>query len=253
MDDTFNKLFNSFLAGTVTNTLVYPLDVARIRTMFQKTDMGKPRSMFNGLWLTTLVGGMKGSITYGGQHLLKEKLVGDGFEDNKAQFMSGIGVGLLSGVLFNPLYVVRTRMQAIRTQYSATSHTKYVYQKYGFGGFTRGIIPLLMRDVGWASSYFTIYGYIKNQLDDTLDQKFDKQNVLLASVMAAPQSTLIAYPMDCMRLYRQHHKHDFSLMHGLKQSFRIDSHNFKSIMIGTFRTSISIVINHLIYLTLIND
>ena len=249
--DNLRKIKSGFCSGLVNSTMFYPIDVMRVRYFFGKNMPQQKTAFTNGMLFNTMTYSCKSVLTYGGQEYFKEQYLKTGYDQKYSQIYSSLTLGVFYSLASAPVNAIKTPMQSSLTNTSWISVSKNIYQNYGFSGFYRGASPLIARDMLWVNIYFMLYGFTKFHYERFLPNPlFKKQNDTLASATSAMVSAIAVYPLDGMRLYRQHHQHDFNIWHGLKKSFELTTSNGKSFFTGIFRVTASVVVNHISYLML---
>jgi len=252
-NDNLRKIKSGFFSGLINSTMFYPIDVMRVRYFFGKNiPQHKTTSAFtNGMAFNTITYSCKSVLTYGGQEYFKEQYLKTGYNQKYSQIYSSLTLGVIYSLASAPINAIKTPMQTSLSNTSWFQVSKNIYKKYGLNGFYRGASPLITRDMIWVNIYFMLYGFTKFHYEHLLPKSiFPKQNDTLASATSAMVSAVAVYPLDGMRLYRQHHQHDFNIWHGFKKSFELTSSNQKSFFTGIFRVTASVVVNHMLYLTL---
>ncbi|URE29883.1 Calcium-binding mitochondrial carrier protein [Musa troglodytarum] len=177
------------LAGAVAQTAIYPLDLVKTRLQTYACEGGKvpnlapltkdiwvhegPRAFYRGL-----IPSLLGIIPYAGIDLSAYETLKDMsrtyiLKDSELGPLVQLGCGTNSGALgatcVYPLLVIRTRMQAQRTNSSsAYNGMSDVFWKTlrneGFWGFYKGIFPNLLKVVPYASITYLVYETMKKSL-----------------------------------------------------------------------------------------
>ncbi|CAL9132879.1 unnamed protein product [Musa textilis] len=140
------------LAGAVAQTAIYPLDLVKTRLQTYACEGGIDLSAYETL--------KDMSRTY----ILKDSELGP-----LVQLGCGTNSGALGATCVYPLLVIRTRMQAQRTNSSsAYNGMSDVFWKTlrneGFWGFYKGIFPNLLKVVPYASITYLVYETMKKSL-----------------------------------------------------------------------------------------
>ena len=153
-------------------------------------------------------------------------------------------------MIYNPINGIKLGLQTseIRTTWLQVAREKY--NTYGFRGFYRGIGFLALRDALWGMTYFPLYTWTKNVLNDSIEERFSGQNEIGASLFSASVTTVMAFPLDSARITRQNYKKQYGIWEGLIKSITPTRHNFLSLFAGCSRTVLSITINHCSFLFL---
>ncbi|XP_021647333.2 calcium-dependent mitochondrial ATP-magnesium/phosphate carrier protein 2 isoform X2 [Hevea brasiliensis] len=165
---TTGRLFAGGVAGAVAQTAIYPMDLVKTRLQTFACENGKipnlgamtrdiwvqegPRAFYRGL-----IPSLLGIIPYAEPGPLVQ-----------------LGCGTLSGALgatcVYPLQVVRTRMQAQRSNMGAaykgmSDVFRRTFQHEGIRGFYKGIFPNMLKVVPSASITYMVYEAMKKSLD----------------------------------------------------------------------------------------
>jgi solute carrier family 25 folate transporter 32 len=115
--------------------------------------------------------------------------------------------GWTTSILTNPIWVIKTRM--ISTERSSPgaytsiiNGIKSIYQKEGFIGYYRGLLPALF-NVAQGAVQLSLYDIIKrhliNQHDDKLDENLSTFQYFYASSISKMLSTCMFYPLQVVR------------------------------------------------------
>uniref|UniRef100_A0A5B6ZA59 EF-hand domain-containing protein n=1 Tax=Davidia involucrata TaxID=16924 RepID=A0A5B6ZA59_DAVIN len=187
---TTGRLIAGGLAGAVAQTAIYPMDLVKTRLQTCACEGGKvpnlgklskdiwvqegPRAFYRGL-----VPSLLGIIPYAGIDLaayetLKDMSKTHVLHDSEPGPLVQLGCGTISGALgatcVYPLQVIRTRMQAQRSDTSAAYKGMSdvfwrTLQHEGFRGFYKGLFPNLLKVVPAASITYLVYETMKKSLD----------------------------------------------------------------------------------------
>ncbi|KAL6175139.1 hypothetical protein ACLB2K_051782 [Fragaria x ananassa] len=188
---TAGRLLAGGIAGAVAQTAIYPLDLVKTRLQTCASEAGKgprlgiltkeilthegPRAFYKGLLPSLL-----GIVPYAGIDLAAYETLKD---MSKTYFLHDnsdpgpliqLGCGTVSGALgatcVYPLQVIRTRMQAQRSNtaeaYRGMSDVFWrTLQREGYRGFYKGLFPNLLKVVPAASITYMVYEAMKKKLD----------------------------------------------------------------------------------------
>ncbi|XP_050376322.1 calcium-dependent mitochondrial ATP-magnesium/phosphate carrier protein 2-like isoform X1 [Argentina anserina] len=188
---TAGRLLAGGMAGAVAQTVIYPLDLVKTRLQTCVSEAGKgpklgiltkeilthegPRAFYKGLLPSLL-----GIVPYAGIDLAAYETLKD---MSKTYFLHDnsdpgpliqLGCGTVSGALgatcVYPLQVIRTRMQAQRSNtgeaYRGISDVFWrTLQREGYRGFYKGLFPNLLKVVPAASITYMVYEAMKKKLD----------------------------------------------------------------------------------------
>ncbi|KAM6573076.1 hypothetical protein CsatA_017156 [Cannabis sativa] len=186
---TVDRLFAGGVAGAVAQTAIYPMDLVKTRLQTFVGEAGKvPRltTLSRDIWVHEgtrafyrgLVPSLLGIIPYAGIDLaayekfkdMSKKYI---VEDEPGPFIQ-LGCGTLSGALgatcVYPLQVVRTRMQAQRSNTDGAYKGmfdvfKRTFMHEGLRGLYKGIFPNMLKVVPSASITYLVYESMKKNLD----------------------------------------------------------------------------------------
>lgn len=127
--------------------------------------------------------------------------------ESSQHFISSAFARTLSGILTNPIQVIRTRFEVLGfVQYKNTFEAVgRIFKQEGFKGFFSGIIPTALRDAPFAGIYFAIYVRMKR----VFEQKYGENMSLtwktfLAGMSAGIVATLLTNPFDLIRARMQY-------------------------------------------------
>lgn len=126
---------------------------------------------------------------------------------DQQHFISSSLARALSGVITNPIQVVRTRFEVIGfTQYKNTfDGFQKIYNKEGMRGFASGIIPTALRDAPFAGIYFTIYVRTKRFLEEKAGENLNLlTKSFIAGMIAGIIATILTNPFDIIRARMQY-------------------------------------------------
>ncbi|XP_057480770.1 calcium-dependent mitochondrial ATP-magnesium/phosphate carrier protein 2-like isoform X2 [Actinidia eriantha] len=184
------RLVAGGLAGAVAQTAIYPMDLVKTRLQTCACDGGKvpslgklskdiwiqegPRAFYRGL-----VPSLLGIIPYAGIDLAAYETLKDMskryiLHDAEPGPFVQLGCGTISGALgatcVYPLQVIRTRLQAQRTNttdaYKGMGDVfRRTLEHEGFRGFYKGLFPNLLKVVPAASITYLVYEAMKKSLD----------------------------------------------------------------------------------------
>ncbi|KAF9622461.1 hypothetical protein IFM89_031667 [Coptis chinensis] len=186
---TAGRLVAGGMAGAVAQTAIYPMDLVKTRLQTCACEGGKvpnlgalsrdilvhegPRAFYRGL-----VPSILGIIPYAGIDLAAYEKLKDMsktyiLHESEPGPLTQLGCGTISGALgatcVYPLQVIRTRLQAQRSNSSAAYKGMSdvfwrTLQHEGIRGFYRGIFPNLLKVVPSASITYMVYEAMKKNL-----------------------------------------------------------------------------------------
>ncbi|GLT39908.1 hypothetical protein SLA2020_140740 [Shorea laevis] len=184
------RLFAGGMAGAVAQTAIYPLDLVKTRLQTCASEGGKAPNLgklTKDIWAHEgtrafykgLVPSLLGIIPYAGIDLAAYETLKDLsktyiLHDSEPGPLVQLGCGTISGALgatcVYPLQVIRTRLQAQRSNtrdaYKGMSDVFWrTLQKEGYRGFYKGLFPNLLKVVPAASITYLVYESMKKSLD----------------------------------------------------------------------------------------
>ncbi|XP_057422195.1 calcium-dependent mitochondrial ATP-magnesium/phosphate carrier protein 3-like isoform X2 [Lotus japonicus] len=187
---TSGRLLAGGMAGGIAQAAIYPLDLIKTRLQTCASEGGRapnlgtltkniwvhegPRAFYRGL-LPSLIG----MIPYAGIDLTAYDTLKDLsrtyiLKDTEPGPLVQLGCGTISGALgatcVYPLQVIRTRLQAQPSNdtsaYKGMSDAFWkTFQREGFRGFYKGILPNLLKVVPAASITYMVYENMKKNLE----------------------------------------------------------------------------------------
>ncbi|XP_028780251.1 calcium-binding mitochondrial carrier protein SCaMC-1-like [Neltuma alba] len=178
------------MAGGIAQTAIYPMDLikTRVQTYAYRQGARIPRleTLSRDIWVHEgprafyrgLVPSFLGIIPYAGidiaayealKDMSKKYILRDGEPGPLVQLGCGTVSGALGATCVYPLQVVRTRMQAQRSNTSTdyngmTEVFKRTFEHEGFRGFYKGIFPNLLKVIPSASITYVLYETVKKGL-----------------------------------------------------------------------------------------
>jgi len=233
------KYIGGFLAGSLTTTILHPLDALRVRLFYRLKDKGSPKTFYNGYLFSILSSGTKTIFVFPTQEGLKDYFLKQGYSDYRSEFYGSVGSGILMSVALTPVSAIKIPLQSDPTRQTIKSVSQDIYSKYGLRGFYRGCIGSGLFEVTWSAVYFGLYKYLKENYID---------NKTMAAVISSCVATTISYPFDGSRLYRQNPKANHNFWTGFKKAFSLDSANLKAYTISLMRIPLATTLSHMTYL-----
>lgn len=104
------------------------------------------------------------------EYLNRKEHVGDRFHPYILVFFNGLIAGAVGAVLTHPLEIARTKIQSNKKDWYPPNGKnlmiaawKRVYSKYGWRGFTRGLLPRFMKKTLMAAATFSLYELIRKR------------------------------------------------------------------------------------------
>ncbi|XP_062105290.1 calcium-dependent mitochondrial ATP-magnesium/phosphate carrier protein 2-like [Humulus lupulus] len=186
---TVDRLFAGGVAGAVAQTAIYPMDLVKTRLQTFVCEAGKVPSLTTlsrDIWVQEgtrafyrgLVPSLLGIIPYAGIDLaayetfkdMSKKYIVEGEPGPFIQLGCGTLSGALGATCVYPLQVVRTRMQAQRSNtddaYKGMFDVfKRTFKHEGLRGLYKGIFPNMLKVVPSASITYMVYESMKKNLD----------------------------------------------------------------------------------------
>ncbi|KAL3655114.1 anaphase-promoting complex subunit 2 [Castilleja foliolosa] len=186
---TLGRLVSGGLAGAVAQTSIYPMDLVKTRLQTYVCERGSVpslRRLSRDIWVKEgprafyrgLVPSLLGIVPYAGidltayetlKDMSKKYILHDGEPGPVVQLGCGTISGSLGATCVYPLQVVRTRMQAQRSDSAAYCSMSDIfwrtYSHEGLRGFYKGLFPNLLKVVPAASITYMVYEAMKKSLE----------------------------------------------------------------------------------------
>ena len=127
-------------------------------------------------------------------------------KENTKNFLSSSISRSLSGLLTNPIQVVRTRFEVMGfSQYNNIRDAfKKIYKNEGLKGFTSGIGATVLRDAPFAGIYFMIYVRSKRFLEEKNNGWNLLMKTFVSGIVAGVVATTLTNPFDIIRARMQY-------------------------------------------------
>jgi len=197
---------------------------------------------------------------YPTQEIIKQTcIVNAGMTEEQGGFFSSMLAGMVLGFLAAPINVIKVPLQSgVNAEFTVRQIIRDVYRQYGFSGFYRGGLGIVLRDTVWSMAYFPLFGFLRKTLSSlpshhTVSER-DPMNVatnLVSSVTASTMAMLASYPFDSSRLYRQRFGGGkYSFWHGFIKSFQPSAANYRSLGASLMRVPLATAFSHTLYLFL---
>ncbi|KAL9108938.1 MAG: hypothetical protein Q9227_006334 [Pyrenula ochraceoflavens] len=203
-----------FSAGVISTLVAHPLDILKtrlqlspsrntrllptfhlVRTIF-RTEGGFPVAFYRGL-TPNLVGNSLGwALYFLWYRQLQDLVIQHRYHGSRnAQLTGGdylltsLSAGLLSAILTNPIWVIKTRMLSTSANHpgayrSMLAGLRAIAREEGFGGYFRGLLPALV-GVSNSAVYFVAYEKLKSL---RIRQKFNHTTNITSPGRATPAS-----------------------------------------------------------------
>lgn len=162
-------LRSAVIAGVVCTVVVNPFWVLKIRLATSKGSIGMIQALQNiiqtegvqGLWKgvgISMVGVSEGAVQFVSYEILR---VISGPTVSGKLFAGGTA-RLIAGLVTYPYLLLRSALQAQNCPYSSlTDAVQKIHSREGMGGFYRGLVPNLMRNVPPAACMFFLVSYLR--------------------------------------------------------------------------------------------
>ncbi|XP_034933979.1 mitochondrial glycine transporter-like isoform X2 [Chelonus insularis] len=167
-------------ARTLSGSLLIPITV--IKTRFE-SGVYKYQSMGEALRLIYKYEGVRGlssglvptllrDAPYSGLYLMfytQLKTISDRSCDGKQyivmHFGCGITAGILASIVTHPADVVKTKMQLYSHEFNSLHNgVVFIYKKYGYKGFFKGMVPRMLRRTLMTAMAWTVYEQVTKAL-----------------------------------------------------------------------------------------
>lgn len=128
------------------------------------------------------------------------------FSETSINFFSSAIARIFSGVLTNPLTVIRTRFEVLGfKKYKNFVHaSEEIYKNEGLKGFASGALTSAMKDAPFAGIYFVIYIKCKRFLESQAHSNSLLVNSLISGFTAGVIATSLTNPFDVIRTRLQY-------------------------------------------------
>lgn len=153
------------------------------------------------------------------------------FSETSVNFFSSAIARIFSGVLTNPITVVRTRLEVIGfDKYVNMRHAfKQIYHDEGIRGFGVGALTSAIKDAPFAGIYFVLYVKSKRLLEERMGINILMVNSLISGMIAGIVATSLTNPFDVIRTRLQYgffiKEEEFKyrgMLDGFKKIYRVD-------------------------------
>jgi solute carrier family 25 folate transporter 32 len=193
---------NTSNVGRLHSAILFPLDIAQTIRYMLKTE--GIRSLYRGLG-TTLIGYIPNWAIYFTlyDYMKNNMLKHNGYVENTnlINIISAMSAGAVASTVTNPLWVVKTRMQAGKTvRYNSTWHAlNTILREEGPQALWRGLAPSLLGLVH-IGIQFSLYENLKQKFEQKRGTKLIHiTDVMLASMTSKLAASMIAYPHEVLR------------------------------------------------------
>jgi len=165
----FGYLRSAVIAGVVCTIIVNPFWVLKIRLATSKNSAGMIQALQSivqtegvlGLWKgvgISLVGVSEGAVQFVSYELLK--VIGG--PTVAGRLFAGGTARLIAGLVTYPYLLLRSALQAQNCPYhSLADAVTKIHAREGFGGFYRGLVPNVVRNVPPAACMFFLVSYLR--------------------------------------------------------------------------------------------
>jgi len=249
----FNRYLAGLSAGLVSTSAGYPLDVIRVRLLFQKSMI---TNLGSGFVFSFVVSIGKAGLVWPLQKSIQEFIQRESGLHNELtiKLLSGACGNVIPGIIFNPANVIKVRyMEDPRTTKTLREIVTHMQRTEGFSVFKKGLGATLARDSVWGMLYFPLYTVVRRQLSQDPSKDFWLNTS--SSAFAAGLSTLLTSSLDGARLFEQKTAHPvkgaLTFWNGLKKVLRPTWHNFGGTMFGVARVTITTVLGHVTFIEIL--
>lgn len=245
-----DKALNGMISGSSVCLLAHPIDTVWYRILLNEKSQifphntnifNKGKSLFNGLTFNVLSTGVKAIALYTVQDIMNDVFIQLNYGTAMASVYSGMCAGIVLGAIANPINAIKVPLQAPLTKINTFSSCKQIYDKHNLKGFYNGALSIFLRDVIYSTTYFPVFTYLNN------DKNINK---ITSTLIAGVSGVITSYPLNCVRLYKQDVRTNFTFWRGLCKSFGLSMKNFKSLALLSVRIPLLNGLTHLIYMKL---
>mmetsp|Transcript_3842 Transcript_3842/g.4254 ORF Transcript_3842/g.4254 Transcript_3842/m.4254 type:complete len:266 (-) Transcript_3842:17-814(-) len=244
----FHNYASGLTAGMVSALSGYPLDVLRVRFLFDTPR----RNLFNGATFTICHQLVKAGLVWPIQRSIEDELKKYPSLPFQAVISGSIG-SVVPSVLLNPLNVIKVRYMESHVPLKFNGIWKSLIEKEGLKWLTRGMQVTVVRDLVWGAVYFPTYEYLSKMLQDNEDSSYWMSKVTSMACSAA-FATALASGIDAVRLLQMRAPKKcgnyISLWPAIQAANRPSMRNLRATFIGVLRVTLTTVLSHLTYLKL---
>ncbi|XKL66754.1 hypothetical protein PGB90_010174 [Kerria lacca] len=225
--DILNSFILGSLSGTISALMFQPLDVVKTRLQhISKCSTGTHVSYFNifkniyntqgitGFWKglsPTLVRCIPGV----GMYFCTLHVLNKNINREEAPIFQTILVGAMarasSTFCFMPFTILKTRFESGEYHYRGLFHALHkIYQTEGWRGFSRGLVPTIVRDVPFSGLYYLFYTRMKIFAGINNSTSNFSMKIWLCGISAGCLASFITQPADVIKTYMQLYPKEFS-------------------------------------------
>lgn len=234
MFSDYKHLLAGASAGLAEVSLCHPLDTIKtrlqlsyknhnalhiVKKIVQKESL---MSLYKGYTAVALGIIPKTAFRFSSFNYIKNYLhLNSNFETNKINFISGFSSGVLEAILImNPVEVCKIKMQAqthslsephemYKRKYTNVFQTGYyIVKRDGVLGLYRGLLPTVIRQSSNQSINFTVYHYLKRNLNNYQDSEVKSYQKFLLGVTSSSISPLLNTPIDTAKTRLQNQSYN---------------------------------------------
>ncbi|XP_065222358.1 mitochondrial glycine transporter A-like [Planococcus citri] len=224
--DFIRSFLTGATSGTISAFLFQPLDVLKTQIQDQRRlSKNAPVTYFlvfrnilqsqgpAGFWkgltpaLARCIPGV--GLYFSSLNLMTTHVIGDTPSVLETVFL-GAAARASSTIIFIPFTVIKTRFESGQYKYTGLfDAVRSIKQFEGVQGFTRGLVPTLIRDVPFSGLYYLFYTRTKTLLG--LEQgESNSYKVFLSGVIAGCSASFITHPADLIKTYVQLYPNEFN-------------------------------------------
>ncbi|EGV65901.1 hypothetical protein CANTEDRAFT_102320 [Yamadazyma tenuis ATCC 10573] len=207
---------SGLVAGLSTTLITHPLDLIKVRLQLSTSNqplrhilqnISKNSQSSKHYILSELYKGLSpniiGNITGWSLYFTLYEQFKTSFSQspNTIKYFSASTVsGLVTSLLTNPVWVIKTRLLSEKSRYSSMADAiRKIYTEEGVKTFWKGSVPSLF-SVFQNSLQFTVYDHLKNsKLLDNLKNDHEIQYYFTASSISKFTAMLVMYPFQVVR------------------------------------------------------
>ena len=215
-------MLNGAISGLSSTIFNVPFQVIRTCMMVHQTHDGKPQKMIPTIKSIYKKDGIKGfyrgffpsliripigNAFFFGTLEYSKKFLNNNFKINNVltNFISSAAGITVQSIVTNPIYLLSTRFEAMETNKykNVFDAVKKILNEEGIKGFTKGLKPLLIKEIPSHSIFYVLYEMNINWLNK-LSFIPKNSNVCLSAMISSIIVSVLDNPLDLIRTRTQY-------------------------------------------------
>ncbi|CCF60238.1 hypothetical protein KAFR_0J01740 [Kazachstania africana CBS 2517] len=216
------EVISGISSAFITSFVVHPLDLVKLRLQLLPVQKPTPRlntyryvlrslfkdnkgisALYRGLGINLIGNSVAWGLYFGFYRFSKDFLKQNtNFNNDSLIYLtSGTMSGLITSLLTNPIWVIKTRMMATNRSQAISNRTilssvKSIIKNESYKSFSKGLLPSLL-SVSQGGIYFMVYDTIKKKYG--LENDFKNYQIILTSSCSKMVSVSIVYPLQVIK------------------------------------------------------